>query len=203
MIFSVLFFFQHIHQKSCQIIGIGRRTDLIIYNRQSVMCFAEIQHSLDKVLAIQSKHPRNTDNIIMRSILFYCNLSLIFGLSIDIQRFHNRIIRLPRAGSLTVKHIVRADIYHRNIKFSTHLCNICGSIHIYFMANLLIILSSIYCSPGSTVDDLVRLNFCHYFFYSLTVCYVHLCNINADTFITSSGQLIHYIISKLSLYACH
>ena len=71
------------------------------------------------------------------------------------------------------------------------------------MANLLVILSSIYCSPGSTVDNLVRLNLCYYFFYSCTVRYVHLCDIYANTFITSSGQLIHHIISKLSLYACH
>ena len=108
MILSVLFFFQHIHKKSGQIIGVGRSADLVVHNSQCIMSFSQIQHSLDKILSIDAKYPGNTHNIILVGIFFYCKLALIFCLTVNIQRLYHRIIRFPGTGSLTVKHIVCA-----------------------------------------------------------------------------------------------
>ena len=159
MVFAVLFFFQHIYKKSCKVVGVSRCTDLVIYNSQGIMCFAKIDHGLDEVFAVQSEYPCNTHDVVLRSIFFHGNFTFVFGLSIDIQRLYDRIIRLPRADSLSVKHIVCADVYHRNVEFSTHLCNICCSIHIYFVADLLVILRCIHSSPRCTVDNFIRMNF--------------------------------------------
>ena len=187
MIFTILFFFEHIHQKSRKIISISRCSDLVINNCQSIMRLAKIQHSFDKVLAIKSKYPCNTYNIMFWSIFFYSNLSIIFCLSINIQWFYNRIIRLPRTSSLSVKYVICTDIHHWNIKFSTNSGNIFRTFCIDFVADFLVILSRIYCCPCSTMNNFVRMYFSDHTLNSSSVCDIHFIHIHTNAFIASFG----------------
>ena len=166
------------------------------------MCFAEIQHSLNEVLAIPVQTPTQYGQ--------YNNEEHTFLLQplphIWTDHRHSAVPQpdhpAPTGGFPDRQTHSPLDIYHRNIKFSTSLQYLRFHPHLpygkppdYPQQHLL--------QSRYTVDNLVRLNFCHYFFYSLTVCYIHLCNINADTFTTSSqlAHSSHHI--KAVLYACH
>ena len=202
MIFAVLFFFQHIHKKLCQIVGIRRSSDLIVYHSQGIMGLSKIQHGLDKVFAVYAKYPGNTDNIIFIRIFFYCQLPFILCLSINIQRFYHWIVRFPGTGAFSVKHIIGTEVDHGNIQLPAHFCNIFCSQSVDFAAHFHLILCCIHSCPGCTVHHFVRTDFLHDSAYCRFICDVHLLHIHANAFISPFRQLIHHIVTKLSLYSC-
>ena len=51
----------HIHQKSCKVVCVSRRTDLVTDNRYSAALLAETEHCLDKVLSVYTKYPCDTN----------------------------------------------------------------------------------------------------------------------------------------------
>ena len=63
MVIAVLFGLIHINEQSSQIICIDRCTNLVINHTDSIMRLANIQHSLDKVLTVQTQHP-NLDHFL-------------------------------------------------------------------------------------------------------------------------------------------
>ena len=76
MIITVFFSFDHIYQKSCQVIGISRCTDLVIDYGESIMSFSEVDHGFDKVLAVLAEYPGNADNEILVQCTAYCEFTV-------------------------------------------------------------------------------------------------------------------------------
>ena len=84
MIAAVLVGLDHVDQKSCQIIGVGRGTNLVIYHADCPALFAETQHSLNEVLSCHAEYPGNSYDKVFVGQLFYCQLSLVLGLTVYI-----------------------------------------------------------------------------------------------------------------------
>jgi len=84
MIITVFFSFDHIYQKSCQVIGISRCTDLVIDYGESIMSFSEADHGFDKVLAVFAEYPCNTDDKELINCAGYGKFTVQLCLSIDI-----------------------------------------------------------------------------------------------------------------------
>ena len=116
MISAVSVCLDHIHQKTRQIIGIGGGPYLIIYNADCSPLCTQAQHGLYKVLSGYAKYPGNPDSEKLFYQFLHRQLSLVLGLSVYIQRM-TFIIRLPGAGSGSVKYIICADVHHLNSCF--------------------------------------------------------------------------------------
>ena len=84
MIITVFFSFDHIYQKSCQVIGISRCTNLVIDYGESIMSFSEVDHGFDKVLAVFAEYPCNTDDKELINCAGYGKFTVQLCLSIDI-----------------------------------------------------------------------------------------------------------------------
>ena len=84
MIITVFFSFDHIYQKSCQVIGISRCTDLVIDYGESIMSFSEVDHGFDKVFAVFAEYPCNTDDKELINCAGYGKFTVQLCLSIDI-----------------------------------------------------------------------------------------------------------------------
>ena len=82
MIVAVFVCFDHIHQKSCQIKGVGRSTDLVTDNSELVVCFGNIEHGTDKVFAVGSKYPGDTDDKIPVQNFGHCQFTIQLGSTI-------------------------------------------------------------------------------------------------------------------------
>ena len=203
MIDPVLFFFQHIHQKLRQVIGIGGRADLVADDGETVVGFPQIQHGLDEVLSVYAEHPRDTDDIILIRILLYRKLSLVFTLSVHVQGLHHRIVRLPGPCALSVEHIVRAEIDHGNIQFPAHLRDVLRSVHIYLPADIHLIFRGVHGRPRGAVHHAVRTDFADHLSHRGFVCDIHLVHIHADAFVSPERKLIHHIMPQLSFYTCY
>ena len=187
------------------------------------MCLADIQHSLDKVLTIQPKHPSNADNEILLQCLADCQLTFQLCLTVYIQRLIILAIWLPGLCALTIKHIVRADIGHLTIQFLAYICNILRAARIDStdFCHFIVILCHIHSSPCCTVNYSIRIYFCNNFLNSIfvgnvlcyircfcyrrTICYtaVVFLNIRTNTFMTALQQLIHHIMAQLTANACY
>ena len=203
MIFSISIFFQHIHKQSGKIISIRRSSYLIVHNCQSIMCLSQIQHGLDKILSIHTKNPSDADNIIFVQETFHSLFSLIFGLSVNIQRLCYFIIRLPRTCSFSLKHVICTDIDHRDIKCLTYFCNILSTFSIDFSAHFFIVFRCIHCRPCCAVNNAVYLCLTNDRIYCCCICDVHLFNIYTNTFISPLCEFIHNIMAKLTFYSCY
>ena len=187
------------------------------------MCLADIQHSLDKVLTIQPKHPSNADDEILLQCLADCQLTFQLCLTVYIQRLIILAIWLPGLCTLTIKHIVRADIGHLTIQFLAYICNIlrAACIDSTNLRYFIIILCHVHSSPCCTMDHGVRIYFCNYLFNSIlignvqsdircfcycrAICYtaVVFLNIRTNTFMATLQQFIHHIMSQLTANACY
>ena len=223
MIIAVLLGFIHIDEQSSQIICIGRCADLVIDHTDSIVRLADIQHGLNKVLTIQTEHPRNADNEILLQRLANCQLTFQLCLTVYIQRLIILTIRLPGLCALTIKHIVRTDIGHLTIQFLAYICNIlrAACVDSTDFRHFIVILCHIHSSPCCTVDHGIRIYFCNNFFngifisnvqchircfcYRRTICHttVVLLNIRTHTFVTALQQFIHHIMSQLTTNACY
>ena len=187
------------------------------------MCLAYIQHRLNKVLTIQTEHPSNADNKILLQRLAYCQLTFQFRLAVYIQRLVILTIRLPRLGTLTVKHIVCADIGHLTVQLLADVCNIlCATcVDSTDFRHFIVILCHIHSSPCCTVDHCVRVYFRNDFLnctlvrniqgniqcfcYCGAVCHttVIFLNIRSYTLMATLQQLVHHIMSKLTANTCY
>ena len=204
MVSAIFVCLHHIHQQSCQVIGIGRRTDLIIHNRQFIMCFTEVQHGLDKVLSVHTEYPGNADNVISGQVFLNRQFTLIFCLAVYIQRM-TLVIRLPRTGALSVKHVIRTDIDHLQIQLRTDFCDILRTtgIDLAHFFNLILILCQIHSRPCRTVNDCLHVGFPDHTLHRSRICDIHLLNVHTDTGMTPFRQFIHHIMAKLSFDTCH
>ena len=185
------------------------------------MCLTNIQHGLNKVLTIQAKHPCNADNEILLQRLADCQLTFEFRLTIHIQRFVILAVRLPRLCTLTIKHIVCADIGHFAVQLLADICNVLSASSIdgtnfrYFI----FILSHIHSSPCCTMDHGIRIYFCNYFFDIVLIsniqCYIWslrhrrtisnttvvFLNVRTYPFMATLQQLVHHIMAQLTANA--
>ena len=107
MIVTVFICLQHVHQKSCQIKCIRRRTDLVIHHSQCVVGLTHVQHGLDEILSVLTEHPGNADNEVLLQCLRHSQLSCQLCLSVHVQRFVVLAVRIPGSLTLSVKHVVR------------------------------------------------------------------------------------------------
>ena len=223
MVISVLLGFIHIDKQSSQIICIGRCTDLVIDHTDSIMGLAYIQHGLDEIFTVQAEHPCNADNEILLQRLAHCQLTFQLRLTVHIQRFIALTIRLPRFCSLTVEHIVRADIGHLAVQPLADICNILGSASIDCtnFRHFVVILCHVHSRPCRTVDHSVRIHFRDNFLNSIfirniqcnirslryrrTICHaaVVFLNVRTHTFMTTLQQFVHDIMSQLTANACY
>ena len=84
MVSAVFVRLDHIHEKSCEVVSVGRGTDLIVNDRSSSALFSDPEHGLDEVLSVYAEYPGDTDGKEFLDQLLDCELALIFGLSVDI-----------------------------------------------------------------------------------------------------------------------
>ena len=84
MIATILVGLDHVNQKSCQIIGVGRGSNLVIYHADCPALFAETQHSLDEVLSCHAEYPGNAHDKVFVGQFFYSQLALVLGLTVYI-----------------------------------------------------------------------------------------------------------------------
>ena len=84
MVAAVTVSLYHFHQKLCKIIGIGRRTDLVVHYTHRSPFLSQAQHGFDEILSVNAEYPGNADSKEFLHILLYCNLTLIFCQSINI-----------------------------------------------------------------------------------------------------------------------
>ena len=202
MVSAVFVGLDHIHKESCEIVSVGRGSDLIINDRCGSSLLSDPQHGLDKVLAVYAEYPGDADGKEFLYQLLDCKLSLIFGLSIDIQ-WMSLVIRLPRACSLSVKHIVCADVHHLDAEFFADFrdisCPACVDLH----ANIHIVLRCVNRCISGTVDD--RLDIClrDHTVACLFIGNIHLRKIDSDRSQTAFFHLIYNVMTKLAFYACY
>ena len=62
MISAVFISLDHIYKKSCEIVGVGRGSDLVINDRCGSTFLSDPQHGLNEVLAVYAEYPGNTDD---------------------------------------------------------------------------------------------------------------------------------------------
>lgn len=84
VIAAVLVGLDHVNQKSCQVIGVGRGSNLIIYHADCPALFAETQHSLDEVLSCHAEYPGNAHDKVFVGQFFYRQLTLVLSLTVYI-----------------------------------------------------------------------------------------------------------------------
>ena len=187
------------------------------------MGLAHIDHGLNKVLAVQTEYPCNTNDEVLLQRVRHRQLTFQFGLAIDIQRLIVLTIRLPRLGSLSVKHIVRGQIEHFAIQFLAGISNVLGTACINFSNSfyLIVIFCHIHSSPCSTVDHRIRFDSFNHLGNRIFICDVQLyivhsgnraticdtcigiCHIRTDALMTSFIQFIHDIMAQLTINACY
>ena len=103
------------------------------------------------------------------------------------------IIRLPWALTLTVEHIICADIHHLDIQRFADLCDIPRAFGIDSAAQLHVICG--------TVDHCVRLCLFDHAPAGLCVGDIHFLHVHTNSFDSLCRQLIHHIMAQLSFYA--
>ena len=84
MVISILVRLDHVNKKSCKIEGISRRTDLVIYNSQLIMCLSDIEHGTDKVLSVGTEYPCNTHDKILVQYFGHSKLAVELGCTVYI-----------------------------------------------------------------------------------------------------------------------
>jgi len=62
VVVAVFFAFCHIDKESCQVKGISWSSNLIINYGKFIVIFADSKHCLDKIFAVLSEYPGNTDD---------------------------------------------------------------------------------------------------------------------------------------------
>ena len=223
MIIAVLLGLIHIDEQSSQIVCIGRCADLVIDHTDCVVCLADIQHGLNEIFTVQTKHPSNTDNKILFQRLADCQFAFQLRLAVHIQRLVILAVRLPRLCSLTIKHIVCADISHLAVQFLADICNVLSAtcIDSTDFLHFIVVLCHIHSSPCCTVDHRIRIYFRNDFLNCILVrniqgniwcfCYcgavchttVILLNIRAYTLMATLQQFVHHIMTQLTANTCH
>ena len=202
MVSAVFVRLDHIHEKSCEVVSVGRGTDLIVNDRSSSALFSDPEHGLDEVLSVYAEYPGDTDGKEFLYQLLDCKLSLIFGLSIDIQ-WMSLVIRLPRAGSLSVEYIVRADVHHLDAEFFADFRDVSRSACVDFHAHVHIVLSRIDSSVSCAVDHCIDIGLRDHAVTCLFIGDIHLSEVHSDRSDPAFFHLVYYVMTKLAFYACH
>ena len=223
VIIAVFFCLTHINQQSCKIKCIGRCTYLVINYTHFIVCFSHINHSLDEILTIKTKHPCYTDNKVFFKCSAYSQLAFKLSLTVNIQRLIILAVRLPRLCSLSVKHIICGQIEHFTVNFFARISNILRSacIDSTDFLHLIVIFCHIHSRPSRTMNYSIRIHFGDNFFYRLfigniqlnirhrsysrTVCHsgISRLNIRTHSLITTLCKLIHHVMTELTVYACY
>ena len=77
MVAAVFIGFHHIHQKLCKVIGVGRRANLVVHNREMVSGLAKIQHGLNEVFAVYAKYPCDANDVVLLQKCFHSKLAFV------------------------------------------------------------------------------------------------------------------------------
>ena len=113
------------------------------------------------------------------------------------------VIRLPRAGSLSVEHIVRADVHHLDAELFADFRDISCSACVDLPAHLDIVLRRVNCCISGTVDDRFDIRLRDHTVACLFIGNIHLCKIHSDRSQTAFFHLIYNVMTKLAFYACY
>ena len=202
MVSAVFVGLDHIHKESCEIVGVGRGPDLVINDRCGSTLLSDPQHGLNEVLAVYAEYPGNADGKEFLHQLLDRKLSLILGLSIDIQ-WMSLVIRLPRAGSLSVKPIVCADVHHLDAELFADFRDISCSACVDLPAHLDIVLRRVNRCISGTVDDRFDICLRDHTVACLFIGNIHLRKIDSDRSQTAFFHLIFNVMTKLAFYACY
>ena len=223
MIIAVFFGFIHINQQPRQIVCVRRRADLIVDHANRVVGFPDIQHRLDEILSIQAEYPRDADDEILLKRPADRQLTLELGLPIDVQRPVIPAIRLPRFGSLSVKHVIRADVCHLAAQLFAGVRHVLRASHIdrAHLFRLFGLLCQIHRRPRRAMDHSVRLYVRHDPLHSGSVgniqrhirrlrhrgavrhAAIAFLNVRSDAFMAAPDQLVHHVVAELAANARH
>ena len=112
MVIAVLFGPDHVHQQPGEIMGISRRSDLVVDYADGIVGLSDVYHGFDKILAVQSKDPGDPDDkeLLKRFCDFQFPVQL--RLAVNIERRIVLAVRLPGLGSLSVKYVIRGKVQH-------------------------------------------------------------------------------------------
>ena len=129
-------------------------------NADGVVRLSDVQHRFDKVLAVQAKDPRDTNNEVFGQQPAYGKLSGEFGSAIYVQGRVILVIRMPGTLSFAIEYIVRTDIDHLRIDSFGRLCDVFSTqmVDRVDFCTVLFVLGRVHSSPGRAVNDHVRID---------------------------------------------
>ena len=135
------------------------------------MSFTNVQHGLDKILPVSSKDPGNADDKVLFKFPADRQLTFQFRLTIHIQGLIVLAVRLPWLCSLTVKHIVCADICHFTVQLLADIRNVlrAASVDSTYFRHVFIILRHVHGRPRCAVDHGIRIHIRNCLFYGVPI----------------------------------
>ena len=166
------------------------------------MGLTQIQHGLDEILTVHTEYPGDSYDKILLQCILHCQLALVFGLSVYVQRMA-LIVGLPGSGTFAVKYIVRADIDHLAVQLLADIGNILCTVRIDPAAELHVVFRCIHCCVSCAVNHSIRCCLTDHFFHAGSIRDIHVLNIHANRLNAALCKFIYHIISQLALYACY
>ena len=103
VIVAVFLCLDHVYQKTCKVVGVGRSSDLVTDYGKLVMGFSQIYHGTDKVFAVFAEYPCNTYDKEFIYSAGYCQFTVKLGLTVYVLWSVVLAVRIPWCGSLAVK----------------------------------------------------------------------------------------------------
>ena len=223
VIVAVFLCLDHVYQKTCKVVGVGRSSDLVTDYGKLVMGFSQIYHGTDKVFAVFAEYPCNTYDKEFIYSAGYCQLTVKLGLTVYVLWSVVLAVRIPWCGSLAVKNVVCGNIHHLDAKLLADVRNVLCSYNIdkTYLLTVFLVLCSIYGCPCGTVYYCIRLYLTDGFCYRFFICDIKLhirhggnrstisdaavgrSNVTSYAFMSTAGQFIHYVMAKLAANTCY
>ena len=205
MIVAVFIAFNHIDEQPRKVVCVSGRANLVVYDAHSVVRFADVEHCLYKIFAVDAEHPRYAHDEIFFEQLRDGELTFKLSLPVHVERLIILTIWLPRFGSLTVEHVVCRDINHFTPEFFAYFGDISRSARIYcaHLWDILLIFRHVDSRPRRAMHDRVGLDFGHYRIDFFRIGYIHFRDIHADRHMSAFFKFVYDIKPELSLNTCH
>ena len=205
MIVAVFIAFNHIDEQPRKVVCVSGRANLVVYDAHSVVRFADVEHCLYKIFAVDAEHPCYAHDEIFFEQLRDGELAFKLGLPVHVERLIVLAIGLPRFGSLTVEHVVCRDINHFTPEFFTCFGDISRSAGVYcaHLWDVSTIFRRVDSRPRRAMHDRVRIDLGYDRIDLLRIGYIHFRDVHTDRRMSAFFEFVYDVKPELSLNTCH
>ena len=227
MVVAVAVGLAHVDEEAGQVICIGRGSDLVVHDAHGVVGLADVQHCLNKVLAVDTEYPGDAHDEVFLQKAADGEFSLQLGLAVDVERRVVLVVGLPGALPLSVEDVVRADVDHLGVCRARCLGDVPRSVCVdgVDLGLILLIFCCVYGCPGRAVDDEVGVDLFYCSKDCVTVCDIELnvgrlarcaglvlrggsgnilsLYVGADRLVAALYKFIHAVVTQLAVNACY